>query len=248
MTQTRFMVLGSQRTGSTLIRTSLDSHPSIRCYGEIFLMPGIGPDSYPYYVSQSRDRKVKDLVFRRRLVRKFLHELYNNDIFDAVGFKFMYSQAKRFPYRRAPTVVDYAREHGVRIIHVIRENALKTLISRINARNTGIYHVKGESQKGARITIPTKTLLNELTRIKSEDNHWATVFAENPYLLVHYEDFVESPEMISGKMLRFLGFDDDIELTSPHKKVITSGLDEVIENYNDVRRALIGSEFSGFLP
>jgi len=190
---------------------------------------------------------VRDLFFRGRLVREFLDEIYESDEYAAVGFKFMYSQARGFPYRRAPTVVNYAKEQGLKVIHVVRDNALKTMISRSLAKRTGVYHVKGETSEKTRITIPTSTLISDLYSLRSEDEEWSREFDANPYFKVHYEEFVQSPERIASEMLDFLGMGDDKKLTSPHKKVITSGLEDVIENYDDVKRTLDGTEFAGFL-
>ncbi len=36
MSKTRFVIYGQWRTGSTLLASLLDSHPQVRCYGELF--------------------------------------------------------------------------------------------------------------------------------------------------------------------------------------------------------------------
>jgi len=42
----KFTILSTQRTGSTLLCTSLDSHPNIRCHSEVLLRNARSHDSY----------------------------------------------------------------------------------------------------------------------------------------------------------------------------------------------------------
>lgn len=238
-----FMVLGSQRTGSTLIRTSLDHHPRLKCSGEVFLFPGDGEDSYPRYLSASTARTILHYLWRSRPVFSFLDLLYSRPGYDAVGFKFMYSQARWAPYR-VPMVLDYARRHKVRIIHVTRANVLKTYISRVTSKATGIYHSEAGKVEREPVKLPVESLIRDLEKIQKEDERWEQRLLRYTCIKVVYEDFVNSTAAESRRLLSFLGIDEETVLFSPHQKVNPDSLEQVVSNYEQVYALLNSSAFA----
>ena len=125
---TRFIVLGTQRAGTTLVRTCLDSHPAIRCIGETFDIAYAGELGYRAWCSSSPIRRMRHRLDRGRLVSAYLDELFGQPGYRAIGLKYMYNHTKLFE-----RLVPYVLEHRVRVIHVVRENALKTFVSRAAA-------------------------------------------------------------------------------------------------------------------
>ena len=91
----KFVIISTKRTGSTLLIELLDSHPAVLCAGEIFFPPSGSEYAFRRYVEQSAGRKFMHQILRRRLVKEFLDEFYAQDGYDAIGFKYMYSQARQ---------------------------------------------------------------------------------------------------------------------------------------------------------
>ena len=243
MAEVRFVVVGVQRTGTTLIRTCLDSHPAIRCVGEAFklsLLRGsyAGPEGYHAYRAASLKRYLRHWIDRSSLVQNYLDELYGMSDHRAVGFKFMLSQRQPFP-----TVVPYLIGHGVRVIHVVRENVLKTLVSRLVARQRKRYHAK-ESVPVTRIVLPCSDLVDQLQQISDQQQIWTSIFKDRvPYLRLAYESFLSNRRRETDALLQFLevGF---AELQTSLVKVNPDSLDTVLSNYDEVRSRLRGSPWA----
>jgi LPS sulfotransferase NodH len=93
---TKFVLLTTQRSGSTFIRLWLNDHPSVRCYSEIFLRTYSAVDGFKYYCEANVLRKILYYALCRpyltksshnfvskQLIRKYLNELYFNPYFTA---------------------------------------------------------------------------------------------------------------------------------------------------------------------
>jgi len=144
---TKFVVAGTQRTGTTLLRTSLSSHPRIVCHGEVFKLgkkPYALPGGYWAFTRVDSAHRLQAAFFPRHACRNFLAELYGHRECSAIGFKLMLDQCEARPYLW-PLVL----QHQVKTILVTRRNLLKTLVSRQTAASTGVYHVSA--------TLPAKS-------------------------------------------------------------------------------------------
>ncbi len=133
MEKVKFAILSTQRSGSTLIYSSLASHPQIKCLGEIFLPEYKAEFSYFEHVRQKGISRPLALIRRNSLVDEFLDRLYSSSTEVATGFKYMYSHSWYVPYR-FPMAMTYMKENNVRILHLVRENTLKVCVSRQVAR------------------------------------------------------------------------------------------------------------------
>jgi FMN-dependent NADH-azoreductase len=51
----------------------------------------------------------------------------------------------------------------------------------------------------------------------------------------------------TGRVLKFLGINQLMPLTTDHVKVNPDSLEEIIENYDAVKQTLMNTEFSHFL-
>ncbi len=253
----KFVVVGTQRTGTTLIRTTLNSHPQVTCTGEVFKVPGWyvdrvsrriirrtafqDPSSYSAWTEKSLLRRLGHYAWRARNTREYLDQFYSDQSSEAKGFKVMYNQTQRFP-----AVIPYIRDHQISVIHVVRENFLKTLVSRIVAEQRNLYHARQGSdapRKAIKVTVPADRLIGELQRIKLHTNRWQELFGDTPhYLRVVYESFSRNKEKEGAEMLAFLGLGSSA-MSSSLVKINSDSLVDVIENYSEVESLLRGTEF-----
>jgi LPS sulfotransferase NodH len=244
---TVFVIVGTQRTGTTLIRTSLDSHPDALCSGEVFKSgkrPYKKPDGYWAFCRETLSNRIRHYIARRRNVCAFLDRLLSRPDAQAVGFKIMYSHARRYP-----EVVEYLRRHQLCVIHVTRRNFLRTLISRDVARLTGIYHRTANSAQSAAaaIELDVSTLVHRLRGISSEEGAWDSLLLGHSRVhKVCYEDFIDDRPAVTRKLLQFLGL-RYTELNSPLEKVNASDMRHLISNYGEVEKALRATPFYGLL-
>jgi hypothetical protein len=237
----RFMLAGTQRTGTTLLRTTLDSHPDICSYGEIFLFRkgrgGQMAGGYRRYLNEDRlKRMTRHYLAQKGMIGEFLDQLGTNSGARAVGFKLMLGQASAFP-----AVPEYVRSYDYRIIQVLRRNALKTLLSRTALLKRGVAHTR-EKVSASKIQIPTGQLVQRLDSIIQESRWAEQAFSSLPLMTVWYEDFVASKQEQLSRVLDFLDTPSREGIESSLVKLNPDTLSDVIENYEEVVTVLKGTQ------
>ena len=242
----RFVIAGTQRTGTSLIESTLDSHPDIRCLSEVYIFrKGHGKStegSYRQFINQRRFvRRIAHHIARPLLVRAHLDQLYQSYDVKATGFKFMLSQARHFP-----ETTHYLQENQVKILHVVRENVLKTLASRIAAKTRKLYHSEGTVEV-EKIYIPPRRLLKRLEKIQDETRQWRQIALGNPYVEVSYESFLADREQALKNSLEFIGVEYGASMFSTLRKINPDKLSDVIKNFDEVTRLLVGTKYEIFL-
>lgn len=245
---TKFVIVGTQRSGTTWIRTTLDSHPSITALGELFLfgrrfprLTGTGKEieaSYRNYIGDSARLRMHDLISRQSAVERFLDETYANHGPGAIGFKFMRSHSRQFP-----SVVPYILKHKVAVLQVTRENVLKTLVSRETAKRRKLFHTRS-AVPNIQLTLDTSALVPSLEEIATDNAELAKTFSVSRYMRVTYEDFVRNKDAELQKIYDFLCVDSVNDVSSQLRKINPDRLSDIITNYNEVTAALRNTPFS----
>lgn len=257
-----FMVFGNQRTGSTLIASKLNIHSRIICYEEVFL---------PWVDSDPSLRSWLGAVGRPQWLRavpgvrtSFLNALVDinglpHDV-GAVGFKVMYNQMSLWPRLAylAPRAGQLLQDRPLRrwlsanhvvIVHTLRRNRLKALVSHALAAQSGRFHSRDPVAGNHAVIIPLRGLKARLRRIERAEKVARATILGLPTVEVFYEDYIGTD-----------GADQDIRLcaalgqaapkgglSSPLKKVASDNLPDVIANYDQVAACLSGTRFERFL-
>lgn len=248
MSSVKFFIAGIRRTGTGLIRTTLNNHPQVRCIGEAFNFGDrFGKtrgekcdDGYRQFINSIPGGKTRDLLLRKQTVDNFLDHLYEaseNTEKKAAGFKLMQKQSNEFPM-----VLEYLRRHDARVIHVVRENVLKTLISRTVKRATGQSHTT-KAMKKTPVRLEVNRLLKDLERYEADNNRWPQLCASMAYIRVTYEGFVANQDEELSRMLTFLDVDPIVDLTSHFVKGNPDNIREIIVNYDEVENTLKNTRF-----
>lgn len=246
--QTRFAIFGVQRTGTTLLMSLLDQHPDIVCVGELFqyrtenVQHGIR--RFRAYVHDSPRRRVLDLIRFGGIVHDYLDTVYPMFDTSVSGFKIMLDQIIRYQ-----PVLTYFTRNQFKIIHVVRSNILRTHISRLRARQSGIYH-SAQPIAGSMIRVPVTSLLQDLSQL-SADNARLTMLVSALGLPCHattYEKLCgEQWSAEKRRILEFLGVDPEIDLSPTSVKLTPDDLELVIENYDEVVRVLKSTPYDPYL-
>ena len=160
---TKFVVLSTQRSGSTWVVDMLNSHPRVLAQSELFMHGGEG---HPQWGGD------RDLLYWQtfiadkgggRLVRPYWLWHYLGRAFaarpgiDAVGFKLMYSQLTRISKPLMPAL--WLKR--ARIIHLMRRNALDVVLSKeAGARRAACsMHATGKTVEAVRLRLDPDDLL-----------------------------------------------------------------------------------------
>jgi hypothetical protein len=114
---TPFAIVGSQRSGTTYLRRSLNNHPDIVCHGEPF-----NPDSEGALVPPARWADLPGKDAREADPIAFLDRLMSFQAGGVVGFKLLLAHS--------PAVLNEIAARGYRLIILRRENALARYSSR----------------------------------------------------------------------------------------------------------------------
>jgi LPS sulfotransferase NodH len=245
---TRFVVLSTQRSGSTWVVDMLTSNPRVVAYSELFMHGGEGTpkwgqeQSLPYWQTFSREQR------GGRLARPYWLWHYLGRAFeerpgvDAIGFKLMYSQLTRISKPLMPSL--WLKR--VRIIHLIRRNALDVVLSKeAGAARGGKLHARaGEDVERVRIRLQTDDLLRRMTLHERAIEGARVRFKRVglPYREVVYEELADD-ERGFGPLFEFLGV-EPAPVSSSLKKVNPTVHEELIENYGEVREALNGTKYA----
>jgi LPS sulfotransferase NodH len=248
----KFIVLTTQRSGATFFIKCLSGHPQIQCRHEtIFSQRNRfkffsfdSPGSFYYqYRSSSLGRQLAHWFQRKHLIHNclddYLRTLPNNA--KAIGFKVSYNQVEKYP-----AIAAWIREHDVRIIHLVRNNLLKRFLSHQTSRARGLAHAT-QPVKPIKIHVQIRKLGKDLTRRAWLIEKYRTMFADKPYLEISYESFVANRDADTRKVLQFLGIDEFMPLESDLVKLNPDSLEDIIENYEEVVRALQGTTFEKYL-
>lgn len=283
----KFVVLSHQRSGSTFFRLYLNSHPQIRCHGEIFLKTYGAKDGFRNWCQTTSfwTRMVYILRIYKPLLNQFFHQLFNDEAFcapwtniktwneyqprakmereKAVGFKLMYShmESTSLRYKKlslplkkiikqvkcTPSLTQYVKENGFRIIHLIRENPLKIEVSRLAAEKRMTWHTT-EKIKQCMIFVDPTTIKRNIKNILDNHDKYRKAFSNNPCLEITYERFVANRNETTNRILRFLEVDNATSgLEAPLKKISPDILEDIISNYDEIKEVLTNTSFERYL-
>ncbi len=257
-----FMVFGNQRTGSTLIASKLNSHSRIICYEEVFL-PWVDSDpSLREWLKTSGRPQWLRAVPGTRI--SFLNALFDPNSVSpdvgAVGFKVMYNQMSLWPTLAylAPRAGRLLQDRSLRrwlsanqvvIVHTLRRNRLKVLVSHELAGQRGRFHSREPAAGNDSVTIPLFGLKARLRRIEAAERAARETISGLPTIEICYEDYISTG-----------GVEDDANLcgalgqrvqkgglSSPLSKVSSDDLRDTVANYAQVASYLSGTRFEHFL-
>ena len=244
---TKFVVLTTQRNGSTWLMSLLNGVDGISAYGELFLPRPRSPErrwdsdfSYPRYVeSRTRVGSVRPVS-----VYRYLSTLYG--LPGSVGFKLMYSQLKSFP-----EILPYLIRHRIPVVHLVRRNHLDVLVSFEIKRKIGKAHilVADDRPSDLQVELDTTSIERDLRRLqrKHDLGRKLLTVARLRHVEVAYEDLVSGRARLAD-VLDFLDLSG--ASTEPRSNIVKTRVGKqqhVIRNYDQVARTLQRSQFACLL-
>lgn len=242
-----FVVLTTQRNGSTWVMSVLNAYEGVIAQGELFLPRPRSPErrwdsdfAYPRYTESSA--RVGRL--RPRSVFRYLDAFFAQA--EHAGFKLMYSQLRRYP-----EILVYLQHNRVRLVHLVRENHLDVLISYAVKRDVGKAHVLHGTDRPhvASVDLPVGSLLRRMRWLQFKHDLARRLLRTSrlPYLEVTYEELVRDQGRFDD-ILAYLGVLTGAQEPRSHiVKTRLGGQKDVLSNYDQVVRTLAGTRFAGLL-
>ncbi|KAH9711816.1 Sulfotransferase [Citrus sinensis] len=239
-----FAIISMQRSGSGWFETLLNSHMNVSSNGEIFSV-------------MDRRQNVSSII-------KTLDTVYNLDLFTsasknecsaAVGFKWMLNQGLMQYHKE---IVEYFNRRGVSVIFLFRRNLLRRLVSvlansydryakLLNGTHKSHVHSHQEAEALSRYkpAINSTLLIAELKEMELTAAKAFEYFNSTRHIVLYYEDLVKNRKKLK-EVLEFLRL-PQMKLKSRQVKIHRGTLSEHIQNWNDVKKTLNGTEYGSLL-
>ena len=240
----KFVIVGTARTGSTLLVDFMKSHADVRVFGELFRSPEmIGWDVKPFTTFQSADVLslyrtdpvvfLEDQVFCRwpRTTR-------------AVGFKLFYYHA-RTPGHSA--VWDYlAADTDICVLHLKRRNLLAQYYSLRLAHQSDAWTKSAMTTvEPAPMILDSQDCQDHFGWVRALEEDCAAFFARHGVHDIWYEDLVADQGRSIGAIQDFLGLERrSVKPTIRRQR--NTPLRLAIANYDDLRHELAGTPWAIF--
>ncbi len=252
---TQAIILTTQRTGSTFLVTCLETHPEIRCLGE--LLAGSRLFHVPEFLFRFR-YGTKAYRFVRsgawwptRMMRRYLDEgrlgSMELGVKPVMAFKAMYNQI------RPAWTMDFLRgRKDLRVLHLRRNNLLKTYVS------NQLLTVKRDDAWKPHTTTPVDAVsmrilpagaIEFMRKSAAEYEAHERLFADHPRLALSYETMIDGAGIEAGvarEICRFLGVAER-PMQSKLVKMNPERLDEMVQNYDELASAVAKTEFAAML-
>ncbi|MCB0344115.1 MAG: sulfotransferase domain-containing protein [Bdellovibrionales bacterium] len=260
---TRFALITTQRSGSNFLRSVLNSHPEIFVYDEVLLESAWEHDWSIYqFMLQSLKEDPFNITYSRMLYvqRAYIDNILSEkDGRQIVGADIKYDQLMQFP-----SFLELMRQAGVKVIHLVRTNVLKTLVSaernRIMRQQGMIKPKTTLAEKLPPVKLPLECgpqLINSLKQRQAQIQQFSAQLPLHfPYLEVHYESFFENDEMESKtiadsalqNVYEFLGVKQRSAPTKSYTvKQNPARLSDSIENFEQVKEFLSLNGYGHFI-
>jgi len=253
-----FLIWFQQRSGSSHLVSLLNSHPEIRCKGEVFgcypvgkigqekshpTARMLGDDLYRRRINRfpGREEDPTDEQCRQEVLNLMVTEGVNSVKGQVVGFKMKFpSQATLFPNVRQELE---AMSESLKIIVLTRKNYLHRAISNLNLNR--LQNLTARSNVQETVDLPPQNFdVKEVVRLiryymdlEAEFFAWPEKFPKR--MRVDYDELVADSWPTTGNtLLDFLGLRTDVCLTSKLKKVAPKKLEAMVNNSDELKTAL----------
>lgn len=244
-----YMITCAARTGSSLLETSLMSHPDIMSHGEIYAPNRIGA-LRGRYSRYSREEDICRAMTKYRDANQtaFLYKyVYDAQGRKAVGHKFKHEELMLPKF--AETREAIRRDTDIKIIHLRRHNLLERFVSWWVVRHvTGVTEIHSEESRPeiTAVEVPLRACQESFDETTARYDFARKLFADHPSYEVVYEDLVgPEGEKVMTEIQKFLGVTPQ-PLTSRLKKVVTKDMRSVIANFDELKSHFATTPYAEF--
>lgn len=227
MTQYRkFLLLTSPRSGTHMLKTSLDAHPNMVCLTEMF-----NPD----YIAREYD--YDDSMPAPQVLKKYIYKDYEPEV-KAVGFCL-----HRFGsnFGNWPNLWNILKNtEDLYIVSLTRNNLLRRYLSVQLQQIPNLAKTKLEPK----VFDPVE-LKEDFTRQNKKIDEFNQFFSDHPIINVTYEQLCEDYTTTMNKLQDFLGV-PMVELKPGTGKRNNPPISDYILNYQELKQQFANTEWSAF--
>lgn len=209
-----FLIVATQRTGSSALVDSIGLNPKVSCGGEIMTRVAYGRKLKAAKLALGGDFSLLLQGGRKHMDKKFDAEK------PWLGFRWLFSSSGKWIIhpRFSPALWVERFEDCIRwltgrpdthIIHIVRRQGLDWLKSLYLAKETKFY--KGSQYPDdIKVRIPKREAIYRLRAKNWVDSRLFSLKNTNPYLCLEYESFLANQNAATASVLAFLQCDPTI--------------------------------------
>jgi LPS sulfotransferase NodH len=238
----KFLVLGHQRTGSSMVIGTLRKHPQVSAFGELFIK-----DRMVFNRPGHQNDSIRLMALRNKYPVEFVERYVfceHSAETRAVGFKVFPGQLER---TRFQPVLEWIGVHTeIRAIIMTRSDLLAAYTSYQVARKDGRFGIEDARDRAfAQIHIDADDFVRVLTQTTAHVDSLRRLLADHDVLELSYEQVTTDLPGRFAEMQAFLGLDPhDLDISSVKKE--TRPLPEVIVNYSELKDQFKDTEWERF--
>ncbi len=194
----KIIIISRSRSGSNLLISLLNSHSKIKMEGELF------------------KRMDGHLDIQDLWDAVFANQSKNIDFY---GCKIFYYHPLQSNNEKIWDLI--LNEKNIKIIHLVRSNLLKTIVSKYVAEKTGQWTRKKTrviSLDHRRVRIDPEEMLEKINQTKRWIEQTRTNYQNKDFLEIKYEDLVANPKKTMNSIFKFLGCDNEPVYSSLRKQ------------------------------
>lgn len=223
-----FVIVADLRTGSTLLASSLDRHPKIRCFGELF-----HSEEFP-------DNRIEGFDRAGATAGAILERALQTPGVQACGFKAMVFLPMASATQWSDAWSRIRELPGLRVIYLTRRDRLAQYASLLVVQQTGVFHPYDNDsvyrpENRPVITIDPAAFRAWVRERDAQMRQRRDVLGGIPSYDLEYEALTDEWESATTQIQRFLQVDVE-PLEQQKKKQERRPLAEVIGNYDEIAR------------
>jgi len=210
-----FVIVGTQRTGSSALAEAIGLHPDIACGWEWTQY------NTPRWKKLTNAQRALNGDFSRLLPghRKYITKVFNPNK-TWLGYRRLFGANNKWIVhpRFSPSlwwdrledhITWFQNQNDIHIIHIVRHNEIDWLKSKFIARKAKSFRGKSYPE-GIKVKIPINEAILRLRAKDWIDTRLSTLIDSNPYLQLSYEDLFEDIDSVAAKAVEFLDCDSSL--------------------------------------
>lgn len=239
--------MGGVRSGTTVFRRMLASHPRVRDRGEIF--NSNNPQGF-FKFFREQIAQNPDMVFPEhhgKLFMAYVSSLVPKDKDGIALLDIKYEHlnlihdAWQLPFTNPP-MLRLIKRSGLKVVHLRRQH-FYSVLSNLVAVQTGRYHKPADDSaklpEKRPVSVERALVLSSMKKRKRAADTVDSAFDEHQRLSIDYEgvfdDAGDFQPAVCERLASFLGVDNQFERQPALKKVIDEPLSSVITNFDEIR-------------
>lgn len=238
-----FIILGTARTGSTMLWSYLNSHPDILCLRGVYGSTN-KINFGKFYDELPEEYHSSELIkLRNERPIEFLENYVWKDYvkpFKAVGFKYFYDHDRHLS-NKVELISYFKANSAIRFLHLKRDNLLATLFSYKRALAQQQW-TKANTEFRTSITVQE---CNEyFHQILESQNQFDELFSDRT-LQVSYDNLLKATERTLQEVLDFIEV-KAISLTTETNKNRETKLSDCITNYTELKTHFKSTDYAKY--